>query len=73
MHEKEEAARDPSPSLDSFLKEITKMSNTLMSVSSDASTSKETTTELIMTVMAMKERLLEAETCIVHLEEATGD
>lgn len=63
--------RDSALSFDCLLQEITKMNNTLTSAATDVPTTKETTTELKTTEMAMQETLLEAETCIVHLEAAS--
>ena len=65
LHEEEGPTGDPSPSLDCLFAEIAKMSSKLQSVATDASTIKETTTELNATVTAMQESLAEVE---AHIE-----
>ena len=64
--EKERSTGDLSPSLNSLFMEMTKMT-TLLCITTDVLTIKETMTELKTTV---QEQLSEAKTCIVPLEES---
>lgn len=70
-HEDDGASGSP-PCPEGLLAEVTKMNTTLQGVATDVSAIiKETTTELKTAVAATQERLSEAETRIVRLEETS--